>query len=189
MAANVREIDALKDFRASLVKFAEAGQLSLSDADSDILRTLHWLEMEMVPHWGTQIRKREELVSRCKDAVRQKTIYKDSTGRQQSAIDEMKALKKAQAMLDEAQQKFTAAKQFIRRIQHMQMEYRGQTQKLGLALGSDVPNYVAKLGNLISILEQYAAPTGPTEQGSMAVTPQEMPNSQNPKPKENEDGS
>ncbi len=169
MSANVREIDALRDFRASLVKFAEAGQLCLTDADSDILRMLHWLEMEMVPYWGTQIRKREELVSRCKDAVRQKTIYTDATGRQQSAIDEIKALKKAQALLEEAQQKFTASKQFVRRIQHMQMEYRGQTQKLGLALGSDVPNYVAKLGNLLNILDQYAAPTGPSEQGSMAV--------------------
>jgi hypothetical protein len=188
MSANVREIDALRDFRAALVKFAEAGQLSLTDADSDIIRTLHWLEMEMVPFWGTQIRKREELVSRCKDAVRQKTLYKDATGRQQSAIDEMKALKKAQAMLEEAQQKFTASKQFIRRIQHMQMEYRGQTQKLGLALGSDVPNYVAKLGNLINILDQYAAPTGPSEQGSMAVAAKEMPNAQDLMPKEEKDG-
>ncbi|MFT3786345.1 MAG: hypothetical protein QM770_09275 [Tepidisphaeraceae bacterium] len=186
MSANVRDIDVIKDFRAALVKFAEAAQVSLTDADSDVLRTLHWLEMEMVPYWTTQIRKREELVSRCKDAVRQKTMYKDATGRPQSAIDEMKQLKKAQALLEEAQQKWTASKAYVRRIQHAQMEYRGQTQKLGLTLTTEVPNTVAKLGNLLNLLDQYAAPASLGEVGSMAVAPEEPKPAE--KPKENVEG-
>jgi hypothetical protein len=129
MQANV-QLEAIRNFRATLVKFIETAGVCLADADADVQRTLSWLELEMAPHWATQIRKREELVMRCKDAVRQKLLYKDSTGRPGSAIDEQKALKKAQAMLEEAQQKFTASKQYIRRIQKQQLDYRGRCRSL-----------------------------------------------------------
>jgi hypothetical protein len=168
---NVKELDAIREFRVALIKFAEAAGICLTDADSDIIRRLHWLEMEMVPYWTTQIRKREELVSRCKDAVRQKTLYTDATGRPQSAIDEMKALKKAQQLLETAQEKLAASKSYARKIAHMQMEFRGQTQRLGTTLASDIPHVVAKLGNLINWLEQYIQTDAPTEASSMAQSP------------------
>ena len=51
-----------------------------------------WLEREQQQHWTTQIRKRTEIVGRCKEAVRMKKLFKDSSGRTQSALDEEKAL-------------------------------------------------------------------------------------------------
>lgn len=166
-SANV-QLDALRDFRVALVKFMETAGISLADADSDIVRTLNWLELEQVPHWTTQIRRREELVMRCKDAVRQKLLYKDPAGGRSSAVDEQKALKKAEAMLVEAQEKFTASKQYVRRIQKQQMEYKGQTQKLGLALTGNLAATVAKLQNLQNMVAEYAKLDAPTEQRSMA---------------------
>ena len=65
-------LDALRDFRIAMIKFIEIVSVSLADADGDVLRTANWLELEQIPYWTTQIRKREELVTRCKDAVRQK---------------------------------------------------------------------------------------------------------------------
>lgn len=171
--ANV-QLDAIRDFRIALVKFIEMCSVCLADADGEILRTLHWLEMEQVPYWATQIRKREEVVGRWKDAVRQKTLYKDATGGRQSAIDEIKQLKKAEALLTEAQEKFTASKQYIKRIQKQQMEYKGQVTKLSLALTGYLAACVAKMQALQNIIAEYAKIDTPTEQRSMAQAPDQQ---------------
>lgn len=171
--ANV-QLDAIRDFRIALVKFIEMCGVCLADADGEILRTLHWLEMEQVPYWATQIRKREENVNRWKDAVRQKTLYKDSLGNRQSAVDEMKQLKKAEAMLVEAQEKFTASKQYIKRIQKQQMEYKGQVTKLNLALTGYLAAGVAKMQALQNIIAEYAKIDSPSEQKSMAQAPDQQ---------------
>lgn len=172
--ANV-QLDAIREFRVALIKFIEMAGVCLADADGEILRTLHWLEMEQAPYWGTQIRKREELVQRCKEKVREKTLYKDASGSRQSAVDEMKQLKKAEALLAEAQEKFTASRQYIKRIQKQQMEYKGQVTRLNLALTGYLAAGVAKMQNLQNIIAQYAANDAPTEQRSMAQAPDAIP--------------
>lgn len=172
-SANV-QLDAIRAFRVAMIKFIESAGISLADADADILRTLGWLENEMAPYWASQIRKREELVMRCKEAVRQKTLYKDATGRPQSAIDEQKALKKAQAMLELAQQKFAATKAYVRRIQKQQMDYRGQTQKLALNVAGDLKDRVSHLQSLYNTLAEYAKNDAPTEARSMAQSTDEV---------------
>ena len=165
--ANV-ELDAIRTFRVSLIKFIETAGACLADADSDVTRTIHWLELEQVPHWQTQIRRREELVGRCKDAVRQKLLYKDVVGGRSSAIDEQKALKKAEALLIEAQEKYTASRQYVRRLQKQQMEYKGQVQKLALTLTGNLALAVAKMQNLYNTVAEYSKTDAPAEQRSMA---------------------
>src|ERR1700722_12175593 len=104
-AANIESIDVLKDVKLALLKFQEAATVSLGDAESETHRVLMWIQTEQDSFWQHQIRKREEIVTRCKEAVRMKKIFKDSSGRQQSAIDEEKALRIALRNLDESQQK------------------------------------------------------------------------------------
>ena len=86
-AARVDSIDVLKEFKTAIWKFQEAASASLGDAEAETHRVLMWLQTEQDSYWQHQIRKREELVTRCKEAVRMKKIFKDSSGRQQSAID------------------------------------------------------------------------------------------------------
>ena len=166
-SANV-QLDTIRGVRVALIKFAETAGLALADADADILRTLSWLEMEMAPYWATQIRKREELVGRCKEAVRQKLLYNDPTGRPQSAVDEQKALKQAQLSLGLAQEKFTAAKQYVRRIQKQHMEYRGQAQRLAMRVAGDLKDQAAHLQALYNTIAEYARSDAATEARSVA---------------------
>jgi hypothetical protein len=167
--AYVSDVDAIKAFRTAMVKFIETVSVALADADADIARTLGWLETQQAPYWNSQIRKRQELVTRCKDAVRQKTLYKDSLGRTQSAVDEMKALQRAQRLLDEAEQKLQLTKQYHRRLQRQQQEYRGQVAKLQLSLTGDLPHVVVKLGNLVGLIQEYGSTESPGEAKSAAA--------------------
>src|SRR5688572_27632232 len=78
--AAVESVEALRHFRAALWKFAETANSALADAEGEISRTMSWLEREQPTYWEGQIRKRHELVERCKDAVRMKKLYKGPTG-------------------------------------------------------------------------------------------------------------
>lgn len=169
-AANV-SLDAIRDFRVSLVKFAETCGVAIADADGEVHRTIHWLELEQLPYWTLAIRNRETIVQQWKDAVRQKQLYKDSTGGRQSAVDEMKNLARAQASLVEAQERWTATKAYLRKLQKQQMEYRGQVQKLSLSLAGDVRECLARMQSLQNMIAEYARTNAPTETRSMAQDP------------------
>src|SRR4051812_42182899 len=96
--ARVESVDAIKAFRAAWLKFAEAANVALTEAEADAVGTLRWVENEQRTYWQNQVRKSTELVSRCNEALRHKKIFKDASGRTPSAIDEEKALAKAKRM-------------------------------------------------------------------------------------------
>ena len=168
MSAHIDDLDALKNLRIALIKFAEVINVSIAGADSDVMRTLGWLENSQIPFWSLRIRKCEDQVSRCKEALRMKTIFKDATGARPSVVDEMKALKKAEAQLTFAQEKLTATKAYIRKIQHKQNEYRGSVAKAQGWASAYLPEAALKLGNLISIINEYVSNDQPVDVKSMA---------------------
>jgi hypothetical protein len=162
--ARVDSIDALRHFRVALIKFIEAANVALSDSEGEVSRTLMWLQMEQPAFWEGQIRKRHEMVQRCKEAVRQKKLFKDSTGRTQSAVDEEKRLAIAQRKLDDAQQRLANTKRHSMRVQKEFHMYKGAVMRLITNVGNDLPNAVATLDRMAQSLDAYvslttAAPT------------------------------
>jgi flavin-binding protein dodecin len=155
--ASVESLDAIKMFRVALIKFAEAGSVALADAESEIARTLIWLENEARSHWENQIRKRHEIVERCKEAVRMKKLFKDSTGRQQSAVDEEKALAIAKRNLDEAEQKLANVRKYTRVLQKEMQMYKGGVARLQTDVASVLPQAALELGAMIEALEAYSS--------------------------------
>ena len=160
-SANIDSFDAIKGFRAALIKFASAAGSSLTEAEAEMQRTWNWLDREQTSFWQTQIRKRQEFVSRCKEAVRQKKVFKDATGRQQSAIDEEKALQKAMKHLEEAEQKLVMVKKWKGRLQKEMDLYKGSVQGFATAIEADVPIAVATLDKALKRLEAYVALKAP----------------------------
>lgn len=155
--ARVGSVDAIRQFRAALIKFAESGNVALTSADTDVERTLSWLEREQTVYWANQVRKRHEFVQRCEDAVRQKRLFKGFDGREQSAVDEMKALSNARRMREEAEQKVLAVKRAIQTLQKEAQLYKGRVQKLSTTLQQDIPNAVRMLDAMVGQLEGYLA--------------------------------
>lgn len=155
-SAGVESIDALKALRVALWKFVEAANGSLSETDSDIDRTLMWLEIEQQSFWDGQIRKRNELVARAKDALRSKKIYRSDITRP-STVEEEKALAIAQRRLEEANEKLGSVRRLARKLQKDALLYRGQVQRLALFLQADMPQAVNMLDQMIAHLEEYVA--------------------------------
>jgi hypothetical protein len=162
--ARIDSIETLKAFKAALWKFQEAAQRALGDAESDVNRVLMWVENEQDSYWQGQIRKAEQAVVRCKEAVRMKKVFKDATGRQQSAVDEEKALQIAQKRLAEAQGKLVLVRMWTRRLQKEIEMYKGGVQRFATSLQSELPSAAAHLESLGAKLDAYLS-VQPAESG------------------------
>jgi hypothetical protein len=164
-SARVESVDALKEFRVALIKFADAANGALGDAESEVQRTQMWLENDQLMHWQSQIRKRMEVVSRAKEQLRMKKVFKDSTGSKASYVDEEKALAKATRMLEEAEQKLAATKSWARRFQKEAAAFKGAVQRMSTFVLADVPVATAKLDRMTAALQAYIAFKGPDLSG------------------------
>jgi hypothetical protein len=168
--ARVDSFDALTLFKAALWKFQEAATIALGDAESELHRIQMWLETEQQSFWQMQIRKRQEIVSRCKEAVRMKKVFKDSTGRQQSAVDEEKALQVAQRKLEEAEQKLANTGKWSRVLQKEIELYKGGVARFASDVQSEIPAAAAHLEKLSAKLDAYVA-VQPGASGESTVEP------------------
>ncbi|NNM88358.1 MAG: hypothetical protein HKL95_07540 [Phycisphaerae bacterium] len=155
--AKVHDIDAIKRFRAYLAKVGEVAGLALGDAESDINRTMTWLETEQSTYWSGQIRKRQEVLKRAQQALRDKQLYKDASGSQPSVVEEQKAVLKAKNSLMEAEQKLANTKAWIRRLPKEISLYRGGVQPLGNTVAAGMPAALAHLTNALESLDRYVA--------------------------------
>jgi hypothetical protein len=179
--ARVESIDALKHFRVALFKFQEAANVALGDAESDLHTTMNWLENDQYMYWQSQIRKRHEIVERCKEAVRMKKVFRDSSGRTPSAVEEEKALLIAQRRKEEAETRFANVKKYTRVLQKEMESYKGSVQRFATTVQSEIPVAAAMLDNLVQTLEQYvmlapgdAQPTAPPGSEPDAAPPHEQ---------------
>jgi len=153
--ARVGSIDAIKEFRAYMAKFQEAASVGLGEADSEINKTINWLEGQQQTFWTGQIRKRQDILTRAEDALRQKRIFKDSSGSTPSAVDEQKIVNIAKKSLAEAQEKVQHIKKALRDLQKQLTLYRGGVGRFSNAVSATVPTAIAQLGNTIEMLEKY----------------------------------
>ena len=167
-SARVDSIEALRGFRTALIKFAEAANSALADSESEMSRLQNWVENEQRSYWQSQVRKRTEAVSKARDAVRQKKIFKDAAGRQQSAIDEEKLLKIAQARLEEAEAKLRNVQKYAKLLPREIEMYKGSVQRFATTVQSGIPAAVAKLSAMSGKLDAYVSLKAPVEATSTA---------------------
>lgn len=153
--AKVDDLEVFRQFRAALLKFAHASSEVMGNADSQISRTQSWLENEQTTFWQAQIRKRTEAVAQAKDAVRQKKLYKDSSGRIPNAIEEEKNLARCQAALLHAQQKYELVRKWIPKLEKENELYRGGIARLNATVTGDIPRALGLLDRLAGALEEY----------------------------------
>ena len=155
--ARVDSIDALRQFRVSLIKFAEEANAALGGAESEMQRTMGWLEREQLSFWQLQIRKRTEALGRAQEALRMKKLFPDASGRTPTPIEEEKMVRRCKAALEEAEQKLANVKKYSRVLQREIMNYKGGVQRFSTLIGSEIPVAISRLDKMAGMLERYVA--------------------------------
>ncbi len=162
MSANIRNIEALVDFRAALIVFIEDASLALQTMMMELHKSYEWIEHERPHYWNAQVRRGFDLVSQTRSALescRMRTV----AGRRPSCMEEKQAYARAKQRLQHCQDQIKFVKQWANKVRHEADEFRGRLAGLQTMLEGDLPKAVALLEKTITILESYSETARPQE--------------------------
>ena len=135
--ANVRSVEALKDFKNALIAYAEEARNALNGVDMDVRRTRDWLERDQVMYWQTQVKRRNEQVSQARADLFRRQISQSGSD-SVSDTDQKEALRLAIQRLRQAEEKLEKVRRWGPVLQHAIAEYNSQARPLGDRLAGDL---------------------------------------------------
>ena len=156
-AANVRSLEALKEFRVALIKFIDKAKRSISTADSEVQRTSIWLGSTQPMHWIQEVRRAEERLTQAKSELFRATISQPDNPR--GPTDQVRLVRKRQEEIKIASDKLQNTKKWSRKFERSLNEYRGAMAPLGSILDGDLQKASSILTNAIKSLEAYVSTT------------------------------
>ncbi len=159
--ANVRSVDALKDFKNALIAYAEEARNALSGVDMDVRRTRDWLERDQLMYWQTQVKKRNEQVSQARADLFRRQISQGNSG-SVSDSDQKETLRLAIQRLRQAEEKLEKVRRWGPVLQHAIAEYNSAARPLGDRLAGDLVASLALLDRMVASLDAYMALKAPT---------------------------
>lgn len=180
MAADVRSIAAVTEWRADLINYADSLAEAMSGVDLEIRRAYDWLDEQMTL-WKRAVRSCEDEVTRAKAELSQRN-FQTWDGRTPDCTVQEKALRLAKARLEHAEDKVETVRRWISRLPKLLDEaFTGPSRRLRNMLEGPLPVATTELGRRIAALASYAglrADYAPTPSASSVATAQ----SPNPAP-------
>ena len=177
-SARVRSIDALKALHAALTRFGPEAREALGAAEIEIRRVFDYLDQQL-QHWQRQVEKRRENVNRARSDLAHARALRQ--GERSGYVEQEIALRKAQTLLQEAEDKVVAVKRWLLHLPQAVGEYEGPARRLAGMLDADLKQGLAILEHKIGILEAYTAlavPDAPSAPAASAPAPQPAPGGQ-----------
>ena len=179
MAADVRSIDALRDWYAALQGYGEMLAEALAGVEMELRRAREWIE-EQRQRWQQAVRDCEEEVTRAKAELSQRKLPRWD-GRDPDCTVQEKNLRRAKARLDHAEEQVEKCRYWMNKMPQVVDEvYNGKARRLSNFLEEDLAKGLAVLSRRLAALEAYAglrtdyAP-GPAG-SSVTAPPAERPN-------------
>lgn len=154
-AADVRSIDAVRDWHAALAEYGDGLAEALAGVELEIRRAYDWLA-EQQARWQRAIRECEEEVVRAKAELSQRK-FPTWDGREPDCTVQEKALRLAKARLEHAEDQVARCRQWSGRLPKLVDElYVGPSRRLANFVEAELPKGLADLARRIASLESYA---------------------------------
>ena len=122
--AHMGSVEEVRDFRPALLRFGADVVRGVGEADSGVLRAMQQLDTEIPAFWKSELNKRRDKLAQAKDQWRAKTMFKDSTGKQPSAVDEWTAVQRWTSAVEDAETKLAAVKKGRARLLAQYEQFR-----------------------------------------------------------------
>ena len=161
-AANVRSLEALREFRVALIKFIDKSKRAISTSDSEVTRTQIWLQSDQPSHWIREIRRGEELLNQAKSELFRATLSQPDNPR--GPTDQVRLVRKRKDEIEHAKQQLEKTKRWSRTFERSTNDYRGSMSPLSSALDGTANKAVILIERSIESLESYLRSTAPTSE-------------------------
>ena len=154
-SADVRSIDAVRDWHAALAAYGENLTEALAGVQMEIRRGFDWLHEQLVL-WQRAVRECEEEVVQAKAELSSRK-FPDFSGRMPDTTVQEKNLRQAKARLEHAEDQVQKVRAWIGRLPKAVDEaYSGPARRLGNFLEVELPKGLAVLDRRVAALESYA---------------------------------
>ena len=154
-SADVRSIDALREWHATLTAYGENLAEALAGVEMEIRRGFDWLH-DQLALWQRAVRQCEQEVVQAKAELAARK-FPDWSGREPDTTVQEKALREAKARLEHAEDQVQKVRSWIARLPKAVDEvYSGPARRLGNFLEVELPRGLAVLDRRIAALESYA---------------------------------
>lgn len=153
--ADVREIDALRDWLAALASFREAAENSLAGTAQEIRRGIDWLE-DQLKLWTKSLKDDDERVHLAKMELSGRQIP-NQDGKYPDTTLQERNLRRALARRDHTADKIEACRRWLQTIPRAVDEsYTGPSRRLRGMLDTELPVATVDMARRIAALEAYA---------------------------------
>lgn len=150
--AKVTSVDALENFRASLILFLSKGKPALEEVMHEVVRTRLWIENEQRTYWEREIKTRRRKLEQAQAELFSARISKI----QEVSAAQQLAVHHAQRALDAAQDKMRMLKKWSRELENRADPLVKQIEQLHGFLMTDMAKAVSFLAEAVKILQSYA---------------------------------
>lgn len=151
----VLSVDVLESLAAAMVRCKEDLAAALLEGDSEVERTIVWVERDRVPHWRKRMQRLDHEVLEARSALFRKENHRVSRDSKPSTVDERKALAKAQAAMEDADRRWKASQRWSQELPRQQAEYKRGVNLLAAMVDRELPAAIGALRRMSVALERY----------------------------------
>ena len=153
--ADVREIDALRDWLAAAAVYKSESEAAIASIRLEIRRGIDWVGAQH-EHWQRAIRESEEAVVQAKAELSARR-FPGPTGRMPDTTVQERNLRRAEARLEHAREKVIVCKKWLVNLPKIVDEtFSGAGHRFAMLLEGEVAKGLAHLRGQIEALKRYA---------------------------------
>ncbi|TVQ54979.1 MAG: hypothetical protein EA377_04325 [Phycisphaerales bacterium] len=152
-SANIRSLDAVKDFKAALAKFGDQVKQSLISAHSDMRKGIQRLQTDHYTYWQHEEKKWTRKLAEAKSELYR--AENESRDTRSSPVLERKAVERAQQRIEECRRKMERVKYWVRNLEKEAALCLSQLQQVDELVQADLPRTAAKVERMMQSIESY----------------------------------
>jgi hypothetical protein len=158
-SANVRSLDAVRHFRAALVRFEDDAASAMTSLRQELGRTLQWLDHDCPAFWRQELQNCFDRVAEARSHLARRQMM-TIAGHRPECIEEKQVLRRAKRDLETAQQKIQIVRQWSIKTHRAADEYVCRIGRVEQTLARDVPTMLALIERILVALEAYVETAG-----------------------------
>lgn len=167
-SANVTSTDAVRAFRAALVKFESNARDAVTCLELEIRRAVNWIEVDRRRYWPAQAKQASEELIQARNAL-ERCELKYGSEEAPSCYEQKKDYERAKRRLRYCEDQVRKVKHWTQIIRRELTQFDGQMAQMTVCIDTDLPRAITAIGNMLNALERYAQATGSAGPTSVSV--------------------
>jgi hypothetical protein len=153
--ANVRSLDAMREFRVKMLEFAGVVVDVLASQQQMILGFLDWLEHDRPNFWKQYMLHSFDVIAEARTQL-ERCLLRTVAGHRPTCYEEKLALQAAKQRLEMAQEKIEAVKRWGVTCRHEIDEHDGRRGQLQQYIETEFVRSLTTLERMIAAIEAYS---------------------------------